>query len=60
MLNFCELNWDPNCLNHHQNKRSIKTASSSQARKPIYNSSIKSSENFIEFLGDLKKSLNIN
>lgn len=60
ILNFCELDWDPNCLNHHQNKRSIKTASSSQARKPIYNSSIKSTENFIEFLGDLKKSLNIN
>ena len=37
LLNYCELDWDENCLNHHQNKKTIiKTVSSYQARKPIY------------------------
>ena len=32
MLSFCELNWDPNCMKHEKNKKTIKTASASQAR----------------------------
>ena len=53
LLQYLELNWDEKCLSHDKNKRSIKTASSTQARKPIYKSAIKSSENFKEFLKDL-------
>lgn len=53
LLQYLELNWDEKCLRHDKNKRSIKTASSTQARKPIYKSAIKSSENFKEFLKDL-------
>ncbi len=53
LLNYCNLNWDDNCLNHHKNTRSIKTASSTQARKPIYKSAIKSSEIFREYLSSL-------
>ena len=34
LLDFCELNWDESCLNHDKNERAIKTASSTQARKP--------------------------
>jgi tetratricopeptide (TPR) repeat protein len=52
LLNYLELSWDENCLNHHKNKRSIKTASSTQARKPIYRSALNSSKNFREFLKD--------
>ena len=36
IINFCELTWDENCLNHHKNKSTIHTASIDQARKPIY------------------------
>jgi hypothetical protein len=24
MINFCDLEWDPNCLNHHLNKSELK------------------------------------
>ena len=45
VLNFCELNWDENCLNHHKNKKTmIKTVSTFQARKPIYTTSVDSSK----------------
>ena len=42
LLKFCSLDWDENCLNHHKNKRAIKTISFNQAREPIYKSSVKS------------------
>ena len=57
LLKFCELNWDENCLNHDKNKRAIKTASSTQARKPIYKSAIKSSDPIIKLF---KKCKNFN
>ena len=46
MLNFCNLNFEDTCLNFYKNSRPIKTMSISQARKPIYKSSIGSSEKF--------------
>ena len=60
LLNFCELNWDENCLNHHKNKRSIKTASSTQARKPIYKTAIKSSDRYKDYLKDIKTLIETN
>lgn len=33
------LDWDPNCLDFHKTERVVKTASASQVRKPIYNTS---------------------
>ncbi len=45
ILNFCELDWDENCLNHHKNKKTmIKTVSTFQARKPIYTTSVDSNK----------------
>ena len=35
-----KLNWSEECLNFHNNKRPIKTASDAQARKKIYKSSL--------------------
>ena len=58
LLKFCDLEWDDNCLKHHENNRSIKTASSTQARQPIYKSAITASAVFDEYLTDLKKILN--
>ena len=40
MINFCELDWDDNCLLFYKNKSPIKTASAFQARQPIYESSV--------------------
>ena len=57
LLDECELEWDENCLNHHKNPRSIKTASSSQAREPIYKSGLNSSEIYKNYLEDLIKNI---
>ena len=54
LLKFCSLEWDEKCLQHHKNKRVIKTISYSQARKPIYNTSVKSFKGYEDYLGALK------
>tara|TARA_B100001173_G_scaffold142360_1_gene123572 strand:- start:2228 stop:3772 length:1545 start_codon:yes stop_codon:yes gene_type:complete len=47
MIKFCDLDWDPICLNHHKNKKTpIKTVSISQAREPVYKSSVNSNLNY--------------
>ena len=39
LLEYCELDWDDNCLNFHKNKRAVKTTSSLQVREKIYQGS---------------------
>jgi len=58
ILEFCQLEWDPNCLKHYNNDRLIKTVSTVQARKPIYKTSIKLSDSYSEYLDELKTILN--
>lgn len=54
LLNFCELEIDENCFNHHKNtKTPIKTVSISQAREEIYSSSIDSSKKYSKFLSEM-------
>jgi len=36
ILEFCDLEFEENCLRFHENKRAVKTASSEQVRQPIY------------------------
>jgi tetratricopeptide (TPR) repeat protein len=57
LLKFCELEWDQNCLNHEKNTKSIKTASSNQARKSINKSGLKTSDPFSSYLTELSKIL---
>ena len=40
LLEFCELEWEDDCLEFHQTDRIIQTASYDQVRKPIYKSSV--------------------
>ena len=54
LINFCDLDWDPDCLEFHKKaKTPIKTVSINQARKPIYNKSINSSQLYSEYLPTL-------
>jgi len=54
LIKFCDLEWDPICLNHHKsNKTPIKTVSISQARKPIYQSSVNSNSNYENYLSEM-------
>ena len=58
LLNFCELDWDENCLKHHQSKETIiKTVSAYQARKPIYKTSINSNKHYMQSLEKYFKQL---
>ena len=50
LLNFCNLNWQDDCLKFYNNKRPIKTASNTQARSKIYNTSIDSWKNYEKYL----------
>jgi tetratricopeptide (TPR) repeat protein len=40
MVNFLDLEWDPNCLQFHRSGRTTATASYDQVRQPVYTSSI--------------------
>jgi hypothetical protein len=40
IVNHCGLAWDEACLNFHTTRRLVKTASTTQVRRPIYRSSI--------------------
>jgi hypothetical protein len=58
LLNYCELVWDENCLNFHNNNRAVKTASSLQVRKKMYQGSSESWKEYEEYLQPLIKGLN--
>jgi hypothetical protein len=36
---YCGLDWHPNCIAFHEARRTVRTASASQVRRPIYRSS---------------------
>jgi len=57
IIKFCNLEWEENCLNYHNNKTPIKTMSTAQARKPIYKSSLNPFEKFKDYLTILEKNL---
>ena len=53
ILNFCELEFEESCFEHHTNKSPIRTMSAHQARNKIYKSSINSCKNFEIYLETL-------
>jgi tetratricopeptide (TPR) repeat protein len=57
LLEFCGLEWHPDCLNFHKSSRSVKTASSNQVRKKIYDDAIEYWKNFEDHLGPLLEEL---
>ena len=61
LIKFCNLDWDPNCLNFHKNKKTpIQTVSVSQARQPIYKSSVNSNSFYSEYLKEMYNILDTN
>tara|TARA_Y100000590_G_scaffold292219_1_gene328987 strand:- start:533 stop:2086 length:1554 start_codon:yes stop_codon:yes gene_type:complete len=50
LINKTDLSWDINCLKYYNNKRAIKTASDTQARKKIYTTSLNSWKNYKRYL----------
>ncbi len=57
MIDFCGLDWNDACIDFHESKRSIHTASVTQVRQPIYNSSVERWRPYAKFLGPLLDAL---
>ena len=41
LVDFCGLDWDEACLEFHQTRREVWTASANQVRRPLYRSSVR-------------------
>lgn len=57
LIDWVGLPWDDVCLDFHNNTRSVRTASVTQVRQPIYTSSIERWRNYEKFLGPLLEGL---
>ena len=57
LLNYCDLDWDENCLNFHKNTRGVVTASSSQIRQEMYQGSSKAWKKYESYLQPLIEGL---
>jgi tetratricopeptide (TPR) repeat protein len=57
LLQYCELDWDENCLSFHKNIRTVKTASSIQVREKMYQGSSDTWKKHETYLKPLIKSL---
>jgi len=59
LIDFCGLEWDERCLDFHKNTRNIRTASVTQVRQPIYNSSVQRWRHYEQFLTPLLSALGV-
>jgi tetratricopeptide (TPR) repeat protein len=57
LVAHCGLDWDPRCLAFHETQRSVRTASATQVRRPIYKSSIGRWRPYEAFLKPLLREL---
>lgn len=57
MLDFLDLEWDDNCLQFHESKRAVITASHDQVKQPIYKKSKQRWRNYEKHLDPLKEEL---
>jgi hypothetical protein len=57
LLDFCGLEFEEQCIAFHQNKRSVRTASSEQVRQGIYREGLEQWKHFEPWLDPLKEAL---
>jgi len=60
MLEFCDLDWEDQCLDFHNTERAVATASTDQVRQPIYTGSIDKWRRYEKHLEPLINSLKEN
>ena len=58
LINFCELEWENQCLEFHKNKRQVRTASIEQVRQPMNNKSIGAWQKYENYLSEMLAELN--
>jgi tetratricopeptide (TPR) repeat protein len=57
LLEFCELEFEPACLDFHATERAVRTASSEQVRQPIYLKGLEQWRNYEPWLAPLQTAL---
>ncbi len=57
LLEHCGLTFEPACLNFHETRRSVRTASAEQVRQPLYSSGVGYWRHFESELGPLRQAL---
>jgi len=57
LLDYCGLEFEPQCVEFYKTERSVRTASSEQVRQPIYREGLEQWKNFEPWLGPLKDAL---
>jgi len=57
LLDYCELEFEEQCLRFYETERSIRTPSAEQVRKPIYKEGMEQWRNFEAYLDPLKEAL---
>jgi tetratricopeptide (TPR) repeat protein len=57
LLEYCQLDFDAQCLEFHRTKRSVRTASSEQVRQPIFREGLDQWRHFEPWLTPLKAAL---
>ena len=57
LLEYCELEYEPECLRFFESRRPVRTASSEQVRQPIYRQGTEQWQHFAPWLLPLKEAL---
>jgi tetratricopeptide (TPR) repeat protein len=57
LLDFCGLEFEPQCIEFHKTERSVRTASSEQVRQPLYREGLDQWRHFESWLEPLKNAL---
>lgn len=57
LLSYCDLDWDPACLEFHRNTAPVATASSVQVREKLYRRGIDRWRHYAPWLGELQSIL---
>ena len=60
ILEYCDLEWDENCLNFHDNNSSVKTTSSMQVRHKMYQGSSEAWKKYEAYLQPIISGLSQN
>jgi tetratricopeptide (TPR) repeat protein len=60
ILDFCGLKWEEACLNFHQSKRQVMTASYDQVRQPLHKKSVARWKNYARHLEPVSRILGLN
>jgi tetratricopeptide (TPR) repeat protein len=57
LLDYCELEFEPACVEFYKTERSVRTASSEQVRQPIYREALEQWRHYEPWLGPLREAL---